>query len=71
MVTKRHSYFTLTTILLLIYDDSDASLEADEDRYLLGYALQNLAHWKVVPFFKRSIDELERMARMKHLATPP
>jgi hypothetical protein len=65
------SYFTLTTILLLIYPGSDSeAAESLEDRMLLEYALENLSHWKVVPFLRRPLSELERMARLKGLNTP-
>ena len=61
------SYFTLAMILLLIFDDNDESSESLEDKILLEYALGNLSHWKVVPFIRRSIEELERIAQIKGL----
>ena len=65
------SYFTLAMILLLIFDENDQSSESLEDKVLLEYALQNLSHWKVVPFFRRSLEELERIAQIKGLTVPP
>ncbi len=65
------SHFTLAMILLLMFDENDESSESLEDKLLLEYALENLAHWKVVPFVRRSLDELERIAQIKGLTVPP
>lgn len=70
-LTVSRSYFTVTVILLLVFDNNDGSLSTLEDKSLLEYALENLSHWKVVPFFRRSFTELERMAQVKGLALPP
>lgn len=61
------SYFTFTFILMLMFDDTD---DLPGDRLLLEDALENLSHWKVVPFINRSITELERMAQLKGLMLP-
>jgi len=53
-----------------MFDDNDESPESLEDKLLLEYALENLSHWKVVPFVKRSIEELERIAQIKGLTIP-
>ena len=68
---ERSSYFTLAMILLLIFDDNDESPESLEDRILLEYALERLSCWKVVPFIRKSLRELERIAQMKGLTVPP
>jgi hypothetical protein len=65
-----HSYFTLAMFLLLFLDHNDTSAASLADKTLIENAMQNLSHWKVVPFFERSIRELERMAEMKGLALP-
>lgn len=41
-----------------------------EDRMLLEYAIENLSHWKVVPFLQKPLFELETMARLKGLNIP-
>ena len=58
-------------ILLLIFDDNDESSESLEDKILLEYALEHLSYWKVVPFIRRSLGELERIAQIKGLTVPP
>ncbi|KAF9891098.1 hypothetical protein FE257_005034 [Aspergillus nanangensis] len=65
------SYFTMTMVLLLTFTGADSSdPSVMEDRSLLEYAMDNLSHWKVVPFLRRPLAELERIAQLKGLSIP-
>ncbi|KAL4897072.1 hypothetical protein BDV59DRAFT_169745 [Aspergillus ambiguus] len=71
MTNFDRSYFTMTVVLLLTFSETDTSEPSCmEDRSLLEYALDNLSHWKVVPFLRRPLAELERIARLKGLRVP-
>ncbi|EON69204.1 hypothetical protein W97_08563 [Coniosporium apollinis CBS 100218] len=59
------SYFTMAVMLLFTLPSQDSDCEATEDHLLLEEALQNLSHWDVVPFMKKPLEELERMALSK------
>ncbi len=57
-------------ILLLTFDHNDESPGSLDDKMTLEYALENISNWKVVPFFRRAIEELERIARITGLTMP-
>lgn len=61
------SYFTTSMILLLVLPVRPVHSSDTGDASLIIHAMQNLAHWNVVPFMQQPLDEMRRIAQLKGL----
>lgn len=55
----------MTMILIIAPPAMPDETEEYTYRSLLAEAIQNLSYWKAVPFMRRPLDEMERIARLK------
>lgn len=64
-LTLGHRYFAMTMVLIIALPLTPDDSEDLSYRRLLGHAFHSLSYWKMVPFMRRPLMEMERIARLK------